>query len=61
MTDSLYDIWHAAVDEHRPVALATVVEGPGTGAKIVVGDGIEPLGSLGHPDLDRVVVPRHHR
>ncbi len=56
MTDSLYDIWHAAVDEHRPVALATVVEGPGAGAKIVVGDDIEPTGSLGHPDLDRVVV-----
>lgn len=56
MSDSLYDLWRAAIDEHRPVALATVVEGPGTGAKILVGDDLGPVGTLGDEDLDRVVV-----
>ncbi len=56
MPDSIYDLWHAAVTDHRPVALATVVEGPGTGSKVLVGDGIEPVGTLGNPDLDRVVL-----
>jgi xanthine dehydrogenase accessory factor len=54
--DSIYDLWHAAVTDHRPVALATVVEGPGTGSKVLVGEGIEPVGTLGNPDLDRVVL-----
>jgi xanthine dehydrogenase accessory factor len=56
VNDSIYDRWRAAVDDHRPVALVTVVEGPGTGSKILVGDGIEPIGTLGNEDLDRVVV-----
>jgi xanthine dehydrogenase accessory factor len=51
----IYRAWRNAVADHRPVALATVIEGPGTGAKVLVGDGIEPLGTLGDPDLDRVV------
>jgi xanthine dehydrogenase accessory factor len=55
VTDSIYDTWHAAVDDHRPVALVTVVEGPGTGAKLLVGEGIDTMGSLGNDDLDRVV------
>jgi xanthine dehydrogenase accessory factor len=54
--DSIYDIWRASVDAHRPVALVTVVEGPGTGAKILVGEDLDALGSLGNDDLDRVVV-----
>jgi xanthine dehydrogenase accessory factor len=54
--DSIYDTWRAAVDGHRPVALATVVEGVGTGAKILVGEDLGPLGTLGDDDLDRVVV-----
>ena len=43
-----------AIEAHRPVALATVIEGPGVGGKLLV-DGDNVLGSLGHPDLDRVV------
>ncbi len=45
----------AAVDASDPVALATVIEGPGTGAKLLVGPDRVPVGSLGDPDLDRVV------
>jgi xanthine dehydrogenase accessory factor len=54
--DSIYEAWREAVAAERPVALVTVVEGPGTGAKLLVGDGLEPMGSLGDADLDRVVV-----
>lgn len=38
-----------------PVALATVIEGPGVGSKLLVAPDRGPLGSLGHPELDRVV------
>jgi xanthine dehydrogenase accessory factor len=34
--------------------LATIVDGPGVGRKLLVTDG-DPLGSLGHAELDRVV------
>jgi xanthine dehydrogenase accessory factor len=53
---TLYDTWRDAVADQRPVVLATVIEGPGTGAKILVGEGVAPMGTLGDPDLDRVVV-----
>ncbi len=39
----------------RATVLATVIEGPGTGAKLLAGADREPTGSLGDPDLDRVV------
>jgi len=52
---SLYDTWRDAVADQRPVVLATVIEGPGTGAKILAGEQMEVMGSLGDPDLDRVV------
>jgi xanthine dehydrogenase accessory factor len=41
---------------NQPVALVTVIEGSNVGAKLLVTpDGAAPLGSLGHPELDRVV------
>jgi xanthine dehydrogenase accessory factor len=39
----------------EPAALATVVEGPHQGAKLLVRPGAEPIGTLGDSDLDRVV------
>jgi xanthine dehydrogenase accessory factor len=45
-----------AVEAGRPVALATVVEGQGTGATVLVEPGAAPVGSLGNADLDRVAV-----
>ena len=53
---SIYDEWRRDVLDHRPVALATVIEGPGTGAKVLVGPDREVLGTLGDEGLDRVVV-----
>jgi xanthine dehydrogenase accessory factor len=51
----LYDTLAAAVRADRPVALATVIAGPGTGGKLLVGPDLPATGTLGNPDLDRVV------
>jgi xanthine dehydrogenase accessory factor len=42
------------VRAEQPVALATVIEGPGLGSKLLVRPGAELVGTLGDPDLDRV-------
>ena len=52
----LFDELRAAIEAERPVALATIVDGEGVGRKVLVRPGHDPLGSLGDPDLDRVVV-----
>jgi len=52
---SLYEELRHAVEALEPVALATVVDGPNTGAKLLVRPDVESRGSLGDPDLDRVV------
>ena len=51
---TLYETWRDAVRAEQPVALATVIEGPGLGNKLLVRPGAEPQGTLGDPDLDRV-------
>jgi xanthine dehydrogenase accessory factor len=51
----IYDALRGALRAQQPVALATVVEGPAVGAKLLVRPGQPPIGSLGDPDLDRVV------
>lgn len=52
---SIFDQLHQALAADQPVALATVVEGIGTGAKLVLRPGHPPSGTLGDADLDRVV------
>ena len=44
-----------ALQRDEPAALATIVEGPGAGAKLLVRPDKEPIGTLGNADLDRVV------
>lgn len=44
-----------AMREHRPAVLVTVVEGPGTGDKLLLVEGEPTLGALADADLDRVV------
>ena len=51
----IFDAFDQALRAEQPVALVTVIEGPGRGLKLLVGPDREPLGSLGDPDLDRVV------
>jgi xanthine dehydrogenase accessory factor len=52
---TLYETLRDALRAEAAVALATVVEGPSIGAKLLVRPDAPPLGSLGNPDLDRVV------
>jgi xanthine dehydrogenase accessory factor len=51
---TIYETLRDSLRAEQPVALATVIEGPGTGNKLLVRPDAEPLGSLGNPDLDRV-------
>jgi xanthine dehydrogenase accessory factor len=55
VTTAVYDRLAAAVRAEEPVALATVLPAPGTGAKLLVQPDRPPAGSLGDTDLDRVV------
>lgn len=55
MSAGLFQVLRTAIDGEAPVALATVIEGPGVGAKLLVRPEEDPVGSLGDPDLDRVV------
>jgi xanthine dehydrogenase accessory factor len=52
---SIYEELRDLLRAEDPVALATVVAGPQTGAKLLVLPVGEPRGGLGDPDLDRVV------
>lgn len=56
MSSPVFDGLAAAIRAEEPAALATVIEGPGLGGKLLVRPEREPVGSLGQPDLDRVVV-----
>ena len=51
----IYEALRDALRAERPVALATMVEGPRPGAKLLVGPDLPAMGGLGDPDLDRVV------
>jgi xanthine dehydrogenase accessory factor len=51
----VYEVLRDAIAAEEPVALATVVDGAGVGAKLLVRPDEAPLGSLGDRDLDRVV------
>ena len=54
----IYELLNDEIRSERPVALATVIEGPPdrVGLKLFVRPGQDPVGRLGHPDLDRVVL-----
>lgn len=50
-----FDALRDAIRDHQPAMLVTVVEGPGTGDKLLLVEGAEVAGSLADPGLDRVV------
>jgi len=52
---TIFEQYEALLRAESPVALATVIEGPDVGAKLLVEPSGDPVGSLGHPELDRVV------
>ncbi len=51
----IFDRLTAAIAVEAPVALATIIEGPHVGAKLLFQPGEPVVGTLGDPDLDRVV------
>jgi xanthine dehydrogenase accessory factor len=51
---TIFETLRDSLRAEQPVALATVIEGPGVGNKLLVRPGDEPIGSLGDPGLDRV-------
>jgi xanthine dehydrogenase accessory factor len=55
MAANVYDELNQALRTEQPVALTTVIEGPHLGAKLLVGPVVTASGTLGDPDLDRVV------
>ena len=52
---TLFERYAQRLRESAPVALATVIDGPNVGAKLLIEPTAAPQGSLGHPELDRVV------
>jgi xanthine dehydrogenase accessory factor len=53
---SLYQQLSELLRDQQPVALVTVIDGPGVGSKLLVVADAESVGSLGHPELDRIAV-----
>jgi xanthine dehydrogenase accessory factor len=50
----MYERLRELLREERPVALVTIIDGPGVGRKLLVTPDDAPEGSLGHPELDRI-------
>jgi xanthine dehydrogenase accessory factor len=55
VTGPLFERYADRLRSESPIALATVIDGPSVGAKLLVEPGGEVHGTLGHPELDRVV------
>lgn len=54
-SSALFDLLRERLRADRPTVLATVVDGGTVGGKLLLGPDLEPVGTLGHPELDRVV------
>jgi xanthine dehydrogenase accessory factor len=52
---TIYELLRDRIAAEQPVALATVVDGPHVGAKLLVIPAGEPVGDLGDPELTRIV------
>ena len=52
---SIYERFRDSIRSEVPVALATLIEGPEVGAKLLIEESGFALGSLGGEALDRVV------
>jgi xanthine dehydrogenase accessory factor len=51
----MYERLRDLITSNQPVALATVVDGPHVGAKLIVTTTDQPVGDLGNPELTRIV------
>jgi xanthine dehydrogenase accessory factor len=52
---SMYELLRERIKTDEPVALATVVDGPNVGAKLLVSTNGDPVGDLGNAELTRIV------
>ena len=52
---SMYEALRDHIRANEPVSLATVVDGPHVGAKLMITTAGEQVGDLGHPELTRIV------
>jgi len=55
VTGPLFERYAEHLRNASPIALATVIDGPDVGAKLLVEPDGDVQGTLGHPELDRVV------
>jgi xanthine dehydrogenase accessory factor len=56
VVDVTFEALRDAVAAQRPAVLVTLIDGPGTGAKLLLVEGGDPAGQLADPDLHRVVL-----
>ena len=56
MADTMFDNLRRAIEAEDPISLVTVIGGPGIGSKMLIDPDGEYEGTLGNPDLDRVLV-----
>jgi xanthine dehydrogenase accessory factor len=54
VTVGIFDTLRDHIRAQHPVALVTVIDGSGVGAKLLVAAGQPPMGTLGDPELDRI-------
>jgi xanthine dehydrogenase accessory factor len=52
---TLYGQLSNRIRNDEPVGLCTVIDGPNIGSRLLIIPGQAPQGSLGHPELDRIV------
>jgi xanthine dehydrogenase accessory factor len=56
VSDQLYPALAAAIRDRTPAVLLTVLDGPTAGAKLLLVEGHQAVGSLGDSELDRVAL-----
>jgi xanthine dehydrogenase accessory factor len=52
---TIYELLRDGIKSNQPVALATVVDGPNVGAKLIITTTDQPVGTLGNAELTRIV------
>lgn len=52
---TIFDHLRDLIRAQSPVALATIIDGPGVGNRLLIEGSGHTMGTLGHPELDRIV------
>lgn len=51
----IYEVLRDRIRASEPVVLATIIDGPGVGGRLLLWPGGEPVGTLGNAEIDRIV------